>query len=161
MDFERDISSKLDEASNLQGTKAQEAFDALPEKIAQAREVYTDKNLNARQKFLFSKKTKDMENGFLIRANSIQAQKAMQDKLKAMSQELKNKINDVALTWNTPVFEQNLQTLKDLVAEQQSIIGTTTKMILKMHSVKLQVSYSLLLFLVIFKIKDMESPDVL
>ena len=127
LDFERDISSKLDEASNLQGTKAQEAFDALPEKIAQAREVYTDKNLNARQKFLFSKKTKDMENGFLIRANSIQAQKAMQDKLKAMSQELKNKINDVALTWNTPVFEQNLQTLKDLVAEQQNIIGYNNK----------------------------------
>lgn len=127
LEFERDISSKLDEASNLQGTKAQEAFDALPKKIAQSRELYTDKNLNARQKFLFSKKTKDMENGFLIRANSIQAQKAMQDKLKAMDQELKNKINDVALTWNTPVFEQNLQSLKDLVAEQQTIIGYSNK----------------------------------
>lgn len=125
LDFQKDLSSKLDELQNLEGTKAQEAFDALPEKIAQSRELYADKNLNARQKFLFSKKTEDVENGALIRANSIQAYKAMQERLANMGIEESNKANEVANYASTKLFNTKVDEFEELVKSHTQERGLT------------------------------------
>ena len=125
--FQLDMSKKLDDASNLEGEKAQMAFEQLPEQLAESREHFTQQNLNKRQEFLFKQKTKEMEQGVLLRANSVQAQKAMKDKLDAMAQAEKNKINDTALFYGSPLWNSKVDELKQLVQYNMQTRGYIDK----------------------------------
>lgn len=125
--FQLDMSKKLDDASNLEGEKAQMAFEQLPDQLAESREHFTQQNLNKRQEFLFKQKTKEMEQGVLLRANSIQAQKAMKDRLDAMAEAEKNKINDTALFYGSPLWNSKVDELKQLVQSNMQTRGYIDK----------------------------------